>query len=338
VAVRRAVILLLITACRASPADDLAKIPLPNGEPGIGFDDLRFSSALGRIIAPAGRSGRVDLIDPVTHAIASIDDFAEGISYFGGHDFGATSADAGDGMILVSDRTTMRIYGVDPASQRVMSYAPVASSPDYVRYVAATNEAWLTEPDDERIEVFSIGADPQHSLAHAAFIAAPGGPESLVIDGTRGHAYTHLWGGATYAIDVQTRTVVAQWPNGCASSRGIAVAEARGFVFAGCDEGKAVVLDAAHDGAQLSTLSVGAGVDVIDYSPTLQHLYLPGADSANIAILGVPATGQLTLLGTRATVSGGHCVAADDRGNAYVCDPDNGELLVVPDAFPASGP
>ena len=329
---------MLMGACRASPADGLAKIPLPNGDPGIGFDDLRFSTALGRIIAPAGRSGRVDLVDPATHAITSIDDFAEGISYFGGHDFGATSADAGDGILFVTDRTTMRIYAVDPQSQRVWSSASVASSPDYVRYVPATNEAWLSEPDDERIEVFSIGADAQHTLAHAAFIAAAGGPESLVIDGTRGRAYTHLWGGATYGIDVHTRAIVGQWSNGCGASRGIAVDEASGFVFAGCNEGKAVVLDAAHDGAQLSSLSAGAGVDVIDYSPTLKHLYLPGADSGNMAILGVSAAGQLTLLGTRATVSGGHCVAADDRGNAYVCDPDNGELLVVPDPFPASGP
>jgi DNA-binding beta-propeller fold protein YncE len=335
--VRAALVLLLVGACRASPADGLARIPLPNGDPGIGFDDLRFSSALGRIIAPAGRSGRVDLIDPATHAITSIDQFAEGISYFGGHDFGATSADAGGGIVLVTDRTTMRIYALDPATQR-MSFASVASSPDYVRYVAATNEAWVTEPDDERIEVFSIGADPQHTLSHAAFIAAAGGPESLVIDGTRGRAYTHLWGGATYAIDVHTRGIVGQWANGCAASRGIAVDEARGFVFAGCNEGKAVVLDAAHDGAQLSFLSAGTGVDVIDYSSTLHHLYLPGADSSNMAILGVSATGQLSLLGTRATVAGGHCVAADDRGNAYVCDPDNGELLVVPDSFPASGP
>ena len=335
---RAALVLLLVGACRASPADGLAQIPLPNGDPGIGFDDLRFSSALGRMIAPAGRSGRVDLIDPATHGVASIDGFAEGISYFGGHDFGATSADAGDGLLFVTDRTTMRIYSVDPASQRILAFASVGSNPDYVRYVAATREAWITEPDDERIEVFSIGADPQHTPAHVAFIAAAGGPESLVIDGTRERAYTHLWGGATYAIDVHTRGIVGQWSNGCAASRGIAVDEARGFVFAGCNEGKAVVLDAAHDGAQLSTSSAGAGVDVIDYSPTLGHLYLPGADSANMAILGVSATGQLTLLGTRATVSGGHCVAADDRGNAYVCDPDNGELLVVPDSFPASGP
>jgi hypothetical protein len=154
-------VVLVAASCRASPADGLRQIELPNGGPGIGFDDLRFSSRLG-IIAPGGRCGKVDLHD------------------------GASTLDLHHGF------------------------------------------RWT---------------------------------ESLVIDATRGRAYTHLWGGATVAIDVHTRAIAETWPNGCASSRGIALDEARGFVFAGCDEGKAVVLDAAQGGRQLSSLSAGAGVD-----------------------------------------------------------------------------
>ncbi len=60
----------------------------------------------------------------------------------------------------------------------------------------------------------------------------------------------------------------------------------------------------------------------------------PPADST---VVGVAVSGQLSLLGTVPTVSGAHCVAADDRGNAYVCDPDNGDLLVIADALPKSG-
>lgn len=76
---------------------------------------------------------------------------------------------------------------------------------------------------------------------------------------------------------------------------------------------------------------------MIDYSPSLGHLYLPGQSNATMAIVGVSATGQLTLLGTAPTVGRAHCVTADDRGNAYVCDPDNGDLLVIPDTTPRSG-
>src|SRR5262249_20928756 len=162
-----------------------------------------------------------------------------------------------------------------------------------VRYVKATNELWITEPDSEQIEIFTLS--PNKTPVHAAFITVKGGPESLVIDGTRGRAYTHLWSGATVAIDLKSRTVVAEWPNGCRDSRGIALDEKQGFLFAGCAEGKAVVLDVKADGRQLSSVNFGSGVDVISYNPTLKHLYVPGASSATMGILAVSTDGKLSL-------------------------------------------
>jgi hypothetical protein len=50
--------------------------------------------------------------------------------------------------------------------------------------------------------------------------------------------------------------------------------ETHGFLFVGCSEGKAVVLDVNHDGRLLSSLELGEQVDVISYNPTLMHLYL----------------------------------------------------------------
>jgi hypothetical protein len=43
-------------------------IQLPGGESGIGLDDLRYSRKLGRVLVPAGRTGNLDLIDPVSGA------------------------------------------------------------------------------------------------------------------------------------------------------------------------------------------------------------------------------------------------------------------------------
>jgi hypothetical protein len=56
-----------------------------------------------------------------------------------------------------------------------------------------------------------------------------------------------------------------------------------------------------------------------------------------MAILGVANDGKPVLLGEADTASGAHCVTADDPGNAWVCDPDHGQLLRFPDPFPASG-
>src|SRR5207247_1468062 len=48
--------------CTSTPAGD--RVDLPSGTVGIGFDDLRYSATLHRVLVPGGRSGNLDLIDP----------------------------------------------------------------------------------------------------------------------------------------------------------------------------------------------------------------------------------------------------------------------------------
>jgi hypothetical protein len=310
-------------------------IELPDGAPGIGFDDLRFAPALGQLLVPAGRSGKIDLLDPATRALTPIAGFSVEPTFAGGHDTGVTSADLAGKWLFATDRSSRKLALVDLARGAIVASAPLAAGPDYVRFVAPTGEAWVTEPDADQIEIFSVPVSASAPV-HVAVIATRGGPESLVIDATRGRAYAHLWKGATIAIDLRARAIVETWPNGCEGSRGIALDEARGFLFAGCAEGKLVVLDVAHGGKQLSSLRSGNGVDIIDFSPSLSHAYLPGAKSATMALIGVSASGQLSLLDTVSTAQGAHCVAADAAGNAYVCDPAHGRLLAFHDGHPAS--
>jgi len=133
------------------------------------------------------------------------------------------------------------------------------------------------------------------------------------------------------ALDLRTHKEAARWKNGCKGSRGIALDEARGFLFIGCDEGKAVVLDVARDGKVLGTATSGNGVDIIAYAPGLKHLYLPGGDSATMAILSVADSGALAVLRIVPTAPDAHCVAADATGGVYVCDPKQGRLLLFKD-------
>jgi len=42
------------------------------------------------------------------------------------------------------------------------------------------------------------------------------------------------------------------------------------------------------------------------------------------------------VLGSVGVASDSHCVAIDDIGHAYVCDPKHGSLLVVTDPYPAT--
>jgi len=207
-----------------------------------------------------------------------------------------------------------------------VSTVKLAGGPDYVRWVEPAREVWVTEPGKKQIEFFTLDGG---KLVRKGAIDVPGGPESLVIDATRGRAYTHTWNDASVAIDIAKHKEVARWKNGCSSSRGIALDEKRGLLFVGCDEGKATVLDVVRDGKQLGSAGTGKGVDIIAYSPGLAHLYVPGGDSATLTILGVGAGGKLDVLGSVGVAADSHCVAVDDLGHAYVCDPKLGSLLVV---------
>lgn len=325
--------LVVLGGCFPPPAG--VKVVFPESRPGIGFDDLGYSVSLRKVLVPAGRSGKLDLVDPGSLAVTTIHGFQSTPAYNKGHDDGPTSADEGRGLVFVTDRTAQKILVVDPAAQSVLASAPLASGPDYVRYVTPNNEVWVTEPDKERIEVFALPESGPPTPSHLLFISVPGGPESLVVDPIRSRAYAHLWQGQTVAIDVKGHQIAATWPNGCGGSRGIALDVPKGWLFAACAEGKAVVLDVDHGGAQKSIASSGGRVDVVGYSPQLGHLYL-ATSRRRLMVFGVSAAGQLTTLGGYST-TGGRCVTADDQGNAWVCDPQDGRLLMIKDQFPKSG-
>jgi hypothetical protein len=322
-----------VAGCSSGTAPAAApEVELPGGSPGIGFDDLRYSERLGLVLVPAGRAGALDLVDPKSRRVTAISGFTAMSSYAGGHDDGVTSVDDTGRWLLATDRTSGRLQVIDPVKKAIVTGAALGGHPDYVRWVAPTSEAWVTEPDREMIEIFTLAADGTPSPV--ATIAVKGGPESLVVDPVRKRAYTHLWDGATVAIDLDTRALVATWPNRCDSSRGIALDGDRGFLFAACKSGKLVSMDIAHGGAVLSEVSPVEGSDVIDYRPELGHLYTSGQVSATMAIVGVAADGRMTVLGKAAAAKGSHCVVGDGRGGVYICDPQGGRILVRDDHYP----
>ncbi|HZJ65628.1 MAG TPA: hypothetical protein VFD36_19095, partial [Kofleriaceae bacterium] len=103
------VLLPLAAACTSPPA-----IELPGARPGIGFDDLRYSARLHRVLVPGGRSGNLALVDPDTHDIRTIGGFSTSASFdAGGHDFGITSVDDLGSLLAVSDRTSGKVSLVD---------------------------------------------------------------------------------------------------------------------------------------------------------------------------------------------------------------------------------
>ncbi len=325
----------LAAALAAAPVVP-SPLRLPGADGPVGFDDLRFSAEMHRVLVPAGRTGRLDLVDPETRAVAEIAGFSSSAEPRAGHGESTTSADAGDGLLFASDRTRRSVVVADPATRRIVARATLGGGPDYVRWVAATHEVWVTEPGRQAIEMFRVEGNAPPRLTRTGTIPVPDGPESLEIDPVRRRAYVNTWHDATLAIDLGSRAVVGRWKNGCSGSRGLAVDVQRGLVFVGCDEGMAVALDGDHFGRATGHAATGGGVDVIAFAPKLSHLYVPGGEDADLTVVGVGKGGALEVLGKVPTARGAHCVAADDLGNVYVCDPAQGRLLTFRDPFPAS--
>lgn len=322
------------TAFAASP---FLALPLPGGDGGIGFDDLKFSSGLNRVLVPSGRTGRLNLVapHPVAHLVESISGFSAEPAGSRGHGKGTTSADSGRGWVFASDRGNQHLVLVDPGQQKVVGFVELGGNPDYVRWVEPLGEVWVTEPVQKQIERFKLASAIETKLVKSGRIEIADGPESLVIDVIRHRAYTNTWHGETIVIDLASQQESSRWSNGCRAARGIALDEKRGWLFVGCEEGKAVMLDVVHQGKRLAEGNSGKGVDTIAYSPSLAHLYVPGGDSATLTVFSVGQEG-IKPVAKWPTAPGAQCVAADDSGNVYICDRPMGRLRVFSDTLAAA--
>jgi len=313
-------------------------IALPEGARGIGYDDIQYAPGLKRVLVPAGRTGRLVLIDPATKEVSAVPGFTSTGSFKGGHGEGTTSAaelDAAAGLVVATDRGSRTLKIADVKRHAIVGSVKLAAAPDYVRVVGPAREVWVTEPGRKQFEVFRVG-DNGAALSHVANIAVPDGPESLVIDSARRRAYSHTWTDQSFALDLDGHKLLSTWRNGCRQSRGIALDEKRGLLFTGCGEGKATVVD-LRTSKVVGEASAGADVDSIGYGATLGHLYVPGGGSADLSIFGVTSAGKLVLLGKVATAADAHTVAFDPTSRAlFVGDPAHGTVLIIHDPHPPS--
>jgi hypothetical protein len=320
------------TSTGSAPVDaGSTPVVLPGGAGGIGFDDLRYSETLSRLLVPAGRSGSLDLVDPASEQVTAIGGFSSTSSYTGADSFGVTSADEANGVVYATDRTSSKLAIVDGHAKQILSTIALAATPGYVRYAQPTREVWVTEPGASAIEVFSTSADGGTGLAHAASISVAGA-ESLEIDAVNHLAFTNA-ATSTQAIDVVSRKVTATWPNGCTTAKGIAVDPIKGWVLVACGEGRVVVLD-EQSGNMLGAAATAGGVDQVAYDAHRVRLYVPAPAKSEMAVVTMNAKGTPTLVGAVQTTSDAHCVVTPGGGQVFVCVPSKGQLVFLFDPFP----
>src|SRR4029450_11575418 len=144
-------------------------------------------------------------------------------------------------------------------------------------------------------------SDPRH-LKPKTRISLDGLAEGYAVDNQRGLFYTNIEEtGKTVAIDVRSHKVIAKWNLGSSDLQGLALDNARRFLFVACGD-HVVSLDAGHDGKITDSITTGAGLDNIDYSAEAKLLYAAASQAATLTAADVDDHGKFHLKTTVPTV------------------------------------
>lgn len=304
-------------------------VPGANGA-AVLMDYIAFDPATHLVWVPAGNTGAVAVFDPSGGAPRRIDGFATAEMGTGERKrkVGPSSVTVGEGLVYVGNRGDSTVCAFNASSLARGVCHHLDSMPDGLAYVAATKEVWVTTPRDKSIRTLDAT-----TLAEKAKLTFDGNPEGFAVDGVRGRFYTNLEDkDRTLAIDLKSHQTLATWNPSCGPDgpHGLRVDAAAGQLFVACST-RAEVLDVAHDGAVLSSIDTGDGVDDIDYWAPSHTLYVGAARAARLTIARADAHGKLSVLATVATHAGARNPAVTDKGVVYLAHSAQGGLsdLVV---------
>jgi len=323
------------TPAAATPAAPSAVhgIALPGAPPtgGVLMDYIAYDRAHHRVWVPAGNTGSVDVLDVTNDRVTRIEGFptAEMERHGTKHTVGPSSVTVGDGFVYVGNRGDSNVCAVDAAALKKLGCIKIDSMPDGLAYVAATHEVWVTTPRDKSIRIVDV-AKPE-ALAAKGRISFEGEPEGFAVDDTRGLFYTNLEDkDRTLVIDVKTHRVVSTWMPACGKDgpRGLALDKKLEFLFVACTD-HVQVLDAGHEGKQLSSIATGPGVDNIDYVAGRHELFAAAARAATLTVARVDEHGTLTAVAVVPTAPGARNAVGTEEGVAFLTDSPEGKILVV---------
>jgi hypothetical protein len=325
----------LITAgCATTTTNKTAvqSINLP-GAPtdGVLMDYLAYDRAHHRVWVPAGNTAKVDVIDVNNHQVASIDGFPTQEMERRGkkRTVGPSSATVGDGVVYVGNRGDFSVCAFAADSLQKGACAKLDVMPDGLAFVPSAREVWVTTPRDKSIHV--LDASVPGALTLKTKMTFEGEPEGYAVDDGRGIFFTNLEDkDRTLAIDVKTHQVVQTWMPNCGEDgpKGLALDHQLDYLFVACAD-KVKVLDAGHEGHELSQIATGDGVDNIDYLEARHELYAGAARAAKLTVAVIDAQGKLSPKHVIATTEGARNAVVTDQGTAYLTDGRGGKILVV---------
>jgi DNA-binding beta-propeller fold protein YncE len=311
---------------------ETTSVALPGAPPdGVFLDYLVVDQARRRVWVPAGGTGSTDVIDTQTLDLKRIENFPTAEIERGGkkRTIGPSSATVGDGVVYVGNRGDSSVCAVDAETLRTGGCVTLPSMPDGVSFVASSREVWVTTPHDQSIVILDVSVPMAPKIAGR--IGLEGDPEGYAVDNARGFFYTNLEDrDQTLRIDIAARTVTATWSPGCgdAGPRCLMIDPTGKLLMLACPD-HVEVLDAGNDGAILSKLETGDGLDSFDYLPDQRSLYLAAGRAGTLTIARLDESGGLSRTAVVPTAPGARNAVVTSDGVVFVAVGPEGRVLVV---------
>lgn len=293
-------------------------LPLPDkGTGDVSMDYIAFDPTTNSLWVPGGNTGAVDVVDVASGKVRQIADLptAEVQGRGGTRVLGPSGVSIGEGVVYIGNRGGSEVCAFNARTLARVACQHLEARPDGVAYVQPTKEVWVTTPSEQGIRILDGS-----TLAEKTKLTYLGNPEGYAVDPKRGRFYTNLEDkDRTVAIDLKTHETVATWNPACGGGgpHGLGLDVAAGHLFIGCDAA-AEVMNVGGDGAVLSKIETGDGVDDIHYEADTRLLYVAAARAAKLTIARADTAGKLTVVGEIATQNGARNGVVTKDGTVYL--------------------
>lgn len=327
-AMRRLAWALVLLGCgkpAVAPSPSASGIALPGDGP-CAADYVVYEPGKERIWLPIAReTGTVEVFDVAKRTFTTLDGYPT--KQEGKRRLGPSSVTIAGDIVYVGNRATNQVCAIESDGLRKGACYDVPKAIDGIAYVASQSELWITAPHDKTLVVLDVSTPGKP--APKLMIDLDGQPEGYAVDPERGVFYTNLEDkDATLAIDVKTHKVTSTSPSGCGAQgpRGLAVDPVRKLLVVACTDRLRVM----KDGAFVSELLAGAGIDNIDWLPSKNLVVAAAGKAGRMTVARLEDDGKLTPVASPKTSEGVRNAVVDGAGNAYAIDPRAGRLLIFP--------
>jgi len=293
-------------------------LPLPDDNKGdVSMDYIAYDPGTNSVWVPGGNTGAVDVVDAASGKVRQIAGIptkeVEGRN--GKRVLGPTAVSIGEGVVYIGNRGDSSICAYDSRTLMRGACGHLDAVPDGVAYVAPTKEVWVTTPGEKGIRILDA-----KTLEEKAKLTFDGNPEGYAVDAVRGRFYTNMEDlDKSLAIDLKTHKTVATWNPSCGKDgpHGLGLDAKAGHLFVACST-LAEVLDVGHDGAVISKVDTGDGVDDIHYEPATHMLYVGAANVAKLIIARADDKGHLAIVAQVPTQEGARNATVAKDGTVYL--------------------